>query len=110
MDLNEDIIKNTIIHELIHCIPDCNNHGKEFKRYAKLVNDKLGYNITRVGNKKEDYRKSGQVLQENDSKNRYQIICEKCGQTYYRQRIAKNFTKKYLCGICKGRFIIKNIL
>ena len=55
MDLNEDIIKNTIIHELIHCIPDCNNHGKEFKRYAKLVNDKLGYNITRVGNKKEDF-------------------------------------------------------
>ena len=34
MELNDDIIKNTIIHELIHCMPDCNNHGKEFKKYA----------------------------------------------------------------------------
>ena len=24
-----DIIKNTIIHELIHCLPYCNNHGKD---------------------------------------------------------------------------------
>lgn len=110
MDLNEDIIKNTIIHELIHCIPDCNNHGKEFKKYAKLINDNLGYNISRVGNKLEDYKKSGQVLTEKENKNKYQIICEKCGQTYYRQRLSKNFTRKYLCGICKGKFIVKNIL
>ena len=25
MDLNVDIIKNTIIHEIIHCLPNCNN-------------------------------------------------------------------------------------
>jgi hypothetical protein len=35
MDLNDSIIKNTIIHELIHCLPDCNNHGRMFKYYAK---------------------------------------------------------------------------
>ena len=38
------IIKNTIIHELIHCLPKCTNHGKEFKKYAKIINEKLGYN------------------------------------------------------------------
>ena len=31
MELDDKIIKNTIMHELIHCIPNCNNHGKEFK-------------------------------------------------------------------------------
>ena len=53
MDLNDEIIKNTIIHEIIHCLPDCNNHGKEFKKYCRLINEKLGYNISRLGNKKE---------------------------------------------------------
>ena len=35
MDLDDRIIKNTIIHEIIHCFPDCNNHGEQFKKYAK---------------------------------------------------------------------------
>lgn len=41
MDLNDEIIKNTIIHEIIHCFPNCNNHGKQFKSYANIVNEKL---------------------------------------------------------------------
>ena len=58
LDLNKEIIKNTIMHELVHCIPSCNNHGKEFKKYANIINNKLGYNITRLGNKREDFEKS----------------------------------------------------
>lgn len=107
MDLNDDIIKNTIIHEIIHCLPDCNNHGKEFKKYSKLINEKLGYNITRLGNKKEDYEKSNIKFEEN-SKIKYVIACESCGLIYYRQRMAKNFTKKYRCGKCKGKLMILN--
>lgn len=48
MELNDSIIKNTIIHEIIHCMPYCNNHGNEFKRYAKYMNERLGINISRV--------------------------------------------------------------
>lgn len=107
MDLNDDIIKNTIIHEIIHCLPDCNNHGKEFKKYSKLINEKLGYNITRLGNKKEDYEKSNLEFNENQ-KIKYIIACENCGLIYYRQRMAKNFTKKYRCGKCKGKLRILN--
>ena len=106
MDLNDEIIKNTIIHELIHCLPECNNHGKYFKKNAKLINDKLGYNITRVGNKKEDFIKSGvQEKFDDEPKSKYKIICEKCNQTYFRQRLAR----KYLCGICKGKFRVEVI-
>ena len=107
MDLNDNIIKNTIIHEIIHCLPDCNNHGKEFKKYSKLINEKLGYNITRLGNKKEDYEKSNLEFDENP-KIKYIIVCENCGLIYYRQRMAKNFTKKYRCGKCKGKLRILN--
>ena len=64
MELNEDIIKNTVMHELIHCMPMCNNHGKEFKLYAEYINQKLGYNIKTTGNKKEDYEKSNKKYNE----------------------------------------------
>lgn len=103
LELNDEIIKNTIIHELIHCLPNCNNHGKEFKYYAKLVKENLGYNITRLGNKEEDYKKSGIEFKERGRKVKYnyKIICKKCGQTYFRQRIKKSFIIRYVCGKCK---------
>lgn len=107
MDLNSDIIKNTIIHELIHCLPNCNNHGKDFKKYCKLINEKLGYNISRLGNKKEDYEKSNLEFKEN-LKFKYTIICENCGLIYYRHRLAKNFVRKYRCGKCRGKLRVLN--
>ena len=103
MELDEKIIKNTIIHELIHCIPYCNDHGKLFKKYADLINKKLGYNITRVGNRENDYKKSNIEYKE-EIKYKYKIICNKCGQTFLRQRIKRNFNTKYRCGICGGKF------
>ena len=108
MDLNEDIIKNTIIHEIIHCLPECNNHAQKFKSYAKYINEKLGYNITTVGNKELDYQKSNLLYEFNN--NKYKIICKKCGQKIYRQRLRKNFTKKYRCGKCGGKLEINYIL
>lgn len=108
MNLEENIIKNTIIHELIHCLPYCNNHGTKFKEYAYIINQKLGYNITRVGNKKEDFEKSHLEYKENN-KYKYKIQCEQCGQTFYRQRMQKNFQKKFRCGKCRGKLTIENI-
>lgn len=101
MELDQRIIKNTIMHEIIHCFPGCNNHGENFKHYAKYINEKLGYNISRVGNVKEDYEKSN-VEYVQDDIYKYKIICQQCGQSFYRKRIVKDFTRKYRCGLCKG--------
>ena len=106
MDLNDDIIKNTIMHEIIHCFPNCNNHGVEFKKYAKLINEKLGYSITRVGNKKDDCEKSNITYLDNVKYN-YEIICSGCGQKFYRQKLRKNFEKRYRCGKCGGKLEVK---
>ena len=103
MNLDEKIIKNTIIHELIHCIPYCNDHGKIFKQYATLINEKLGYNITRLGNREKDYEKSNMEFKD-DTKYKYKVMCTKCGQTFLRQRIKRNFKNKYRCGICGNKF------
>ncbi len=106
MELNDNIIKNTIIHEIIHCFPYCNNHGKIFKSYAKIINEKLNYNITRLGNKKEDFEKSNVEYKENLPIYNYKIICKNCGQVFYRKRLQKNFLRKYRCGKCSGKFDI----
>lgn len=106
MNLNEDIIKNTIMHEIIHCFPYCNNHGQEFKKYANYINKKLGYNVARTGNVKEDYEKSNIPYKEKEYK--YKIICEKCGQEIYRNRLNRNLFKKYRCGKCGGKLKLSN--
>jgi len=102
LQLNDNIIKNTIMHELIHCLPNCNNHGTYFKKYANIINEKLGYNIERSGNKKEDYIKSN-LEYKNEEQYKYKIECEKCGQIFYRKRLQKNFRNKYRCSKCLGK-------
>ena len=109
MALDNNIIKNTIIHEMIHCLPYCNNHGKEFKKYANLFNINYGYNVSRVGNKKEDFEKSKLEFQEKQNY-KYKIICKECKQEFYRQRLNKNITRKYRCGKCGGKFEVINYL
>ena len=105
MELEDNIIKNTIMHELIHCIPYCNNHGTEFKKYAKLINLEYGYDISRVGNKKKDFEKSNIEFKEIEKYN-YKIVCKGCKQVFFRQRLNKNFTRKFRCAKCGGTFEI----
>jgi len=103
MDLDEMIIKNTIIHEILHCMPSCNNHGFLFQKYACYINQELGYNIRTLGNKEEDYKKSKLDFEADHRNYNYKIICKKCGNIFYRKRLKKDLIKKYRCGICGGK-------
>ena len=105
LELEDNIIKNTIMHELIHCMPYCNNHGAEFKKYANLINMNYGYDISRVGNKKKDFEKSNVEFKETEKYN-YKIVCKGCKQEFYRQRLSKNFVRKYRCAKCGSTFDI----
>lgn len=108
MELNEDLIKNVIIHEILHCLPACNNHGVLFKNYANYINQKLGYNITTKGNVEEDYIKSN--LNYNKEKNcKYKITCKECGEVFYRQRLKKDLIKKYRCSKCGGKLELNHL-
>lgn len=103
MELDDKIIKNTIMHELIHCMPFCNNHGEMFKKYAKYINKYLGYDISRLGNKKNDYEKSNLEYEEKAYK--YTIKCTSCGKVFNRNRLCKDFFKKYRC-LCNGKLTL----
>lgn len=103
MELDDKVIKNTIMHEIIHCMPNCNNHGKVFKLYANYINENLHYNIKRLGNKEEDYKNSNIEYEKKELDYKYKIRCKECGYIFLRQRIKKNFLRDYRCGKCKGK-------
>ena len=82
------------------------NHGKTFKDYASYINEKLGYNISRLGNKEMDYKRSNLDFENEANNYKYKIVCQKCGEKFYRKRLHKNLIKKYRCGKCGGKLQI----
>jgi len=91
-------IKNTIIHEMLHTLPNCMNHGNQWQSYANTVNRKLGYKISRLASV------DNEVKQEMVQKAKYHVICNECGQIYYHNRKTKYFDvlDRCSCHKCKG--------
>lgn len=88
--LNEpdELIENTIIHELLHTIRPEDKHGGAWTKSAAHVREKYGYDI--------------QVTAKNNVINipsKYLIVCEKCNNNYEYHRagkVVKN-TQSYKC-------------
>lgn len=98
-----ELLCNTMHHELIHSMPDTNGHDATFKRYARMLNDKYGYNIqTYVSNAA---RERNQAYQ---SRFTFFAVCENCGGRYGFEKVT--FTVKhpdfYRCSDCRGRLHI----
>lgn len=94
------------IHEWIHTLPDCKNHGEYFKHYADLANRKYGYKISRIGDL--DYlgvSEESQLVNTNKKcQKNYVIYCNTCkkkvGQVTARAGVAKN-PERYKCQNCR---------
>lgn len=89
-DLN--IVRQTIMHELIHSCNDCMSHTGRWKQIADLVNSVYGYNISRMTVTK-NYKQQ---------KAKYKIVCTNCGCTSYifrKNKIIKNLNM-YRCIYC----------
>ena len=97
---NEKEIKDTIIHEILHTLPDCMNHGKIWKQKAMIINNRYNMDISRCGN--------FQIVEMQEAKEevQYMFKCKDCGQIIKRKRMSK-FVREYEhyhCAICKGKF------
>ena len=104
LNFNDDTIKNTIMHELLHTIKDCFNHGYMWQRYANMVNEKLGYNIKRVSSVSNLCEKNGiDYVGFADNLHRYKITCGKCGMTHYKDRLTNKRIKQYTTGCMRHR-------
>ena len=78
--VNDDIIIQTLLHELIHTVYGCFNHGKNFKHYARIINNKYGYNISRL----TDSSQFGVELPKREYK--YEIWCTVCNKRVARYK------------------------
>ena len=107
-------LKETILHELLHTISGCMNHGTRWKMYADMVNKAYGYNIKRT----KSYEESGlcdEMIAEMKAKRAekvnssptYVIECTKCGYRYVRHKMSKMVSNPdcYLCGTCHGELM-----
>lgn len=95
-DNQEEEIMETLVHEVLHTVPGCFNHGKAWKKYAGIMNEAKGYNIGRTSNRQMDNLMKEEVF---NSVFKYSIDCEKCGSSTLRQRrskIVKN-PENYIC-------------
>lgn len=76
------IVKDTIIHELLHTCEGCMNHGKTWQAYANLVNDAYPqYSISRLSSTNKTHVK----LKSEDTA-KYVVTCESCGHKYLHYR------------------------
>lgn len=94
-------LKNTIIHELLHSVPNGMGHTGEWKKFATMVNNHYGYDIKRVSTSVE----KGVELK-NDDSSKYVFVCERCGRIIRRNRRSKfvDSPQNYRCGECDGKF------
>ena len=103
-----DGLKNTIIHELLHSVEGCMNHGPKWKKQADIVENTYGIHITRTSSAEDkgiEYRRSKSVRQSTGKL--YIIECERCGYQYRHQRMSKSVQHPdwYGCGRCNGSLV-----
>ena len=92
-------VKTTIVHELIHTVEGCFNHGPKFQEIARLLSS--AYNIelgTKASKNEMELSKEYRI-----AKAKYVIRCKKCGQIITRQRATRlvKLPMTYRCG-CGG--------
>lgn len=120
-------VHSTIIHEVIHCIPDGFNHGPRFKWYGQLIKTNFGIEI-KTHSRDLNYMKSLEqymkqpvqytqtekpTVQNNQGKYKYMIYCPTCKIPIgYKQRNCKLIreikagSKNYKCGLCGNNYLM----
>lgn len=93
-----DLLKLTLVHELLHTCPKCRDHGPQWKAYAKTVREALGYKVERTI--KTDTPQA--PLRHEEVK--YVLQCQSCGAKIERMRMSKavKYPWRYRCP-CGGK-------
>ena len=92
-------LKETIIHELIHTCPRCQSHGKIWMKYAKILNDKYGYELMTTKDYEAVFNKELPIL--------HKYVCKTCG-SFFNLRVENEtyFSKDmyFCCSFCGAKY------
>lgn len=97
-NVDEQGVKNTIAHEILHTVEGCFNHSPRWKEQTrKLMAFCPEYSIDTTTSAWEyGYKPSMRY--------KYKYTCSGCGQTVYKKRRDETLLKWSICGLCKCRF------
>lgn len=80
---SEDGIKNTLLHEICHTVPNGHGHKAGWRAAANKLNAMFGYNIKRA----DDNNSKGVEAIVKPAK--YTLRCTKCGHVFTRMKMSK---------------------
>ena len=100
--VDKKVLKQVVIHELLHTCEGTKGHNTVWKNYAKTVNEKLGYNISTYANFSD--KEFPRDLLAQGAK--YALKCEKCGavRLYKVKTKTVNNPENSACRQCGGNF------
>ena len=100
-------VHNTIMHECIHCVEGCMNHGAKWKAIAKKVNDNFDFSPIKRTGYDEAYNA---VMQ---TKYKYEAVCQKCNTTFHWMRKSRIYIScsegRARCGCGGKQFVCRSI-
>ena len=92
---DRELLRTLVAHELLHTIPDCQNHKKKWKACAEKVNRAWGMKIGR-GDMDGILDK---LMIDKIPVPFWKIVCRNCGAAYYACVLPQCATD---CGVCGG--------
>lgn len=97
-------LEDTVLHELLHTVEGCQNHGAKWKSLAMKVNKAYGYKISRTS-----YVPECAARREKRNPVKYICACEKCGVEWKYKRWGKvcENPKRYTHTGCGGHLYMK---
>ena len=100
--VSDKALENTILHELLHTVKGCQDHGAKWSHYADIVNREYGYDIRRTDGDVDDAAAKLAKAQVRNSY-KYKVFCPSCGAKWLYSRASKTVQHPdwYRCGKCK---------
>lgn len=97
LNAEEQAVRQTLAHEVLHTCWGCANHGARWKGYAARMNAACGYTIARTDT-------CERLGVEDTARTRYVLVCTRCGTQFRRSRRSRlvEHPERYRCR-CGGR-------
>lgn len=111
--LAEQRLTGCMIHELLHTIPGCMNHGKNWKAQAQRINSKYPYYDVQRCTSMTDY---GIDKQKDIRPDKYRVKCATCGKEWkYKKKpnvwhVVNKGHSSYRCPHCSGDVFVGELI
>ena len=96
-NVDNKALETTVLHELLHTVNGCMNHGHNWQNVANKVNSRYGYNIKRTTSSEEKGIERTPYT--------YMVKCKDCGCEIGRYKMSNVIQRpqNYRCGCCGGK-------